>query len=670
MKEKKLADIPLSEIMPNRFQPRIHFDEEKIESLAKSIIKYGVLEPIIVRPLNGKFEIIAGERRFKASKLAGKPTIPAIIVEYNDKESIELALLENIQRQELTAIEEAIAYRRILDMGYITQEELAKKTGKSQPTIANKMRLLSLDDETQEALINHKISERHARSLLKLTGTGKELDMLNKIINDRLTVRQTDDAIAEVLGNKEKVVPPKSIAKKEEPIKDLTSKKVNIDFHQIENLFDNQAKKEEKGENRNMDIEKILQEAEDINAKQQPKDVSGFVNVPSPYETIMDSAPAPANDISDIMNAPAQEEHNKFINVIPKEEPVEEKKEEYKPTVTFDSVFHSAFDTPAPAQVMETPVSPLPTAEPVVPEMPQPEVMQDSETTSTIIPEINAVPETSVLVTPLNSGESLQSGGPSVSSYSDISVTEETTNPLNFSSPLDQIKEEATFVPPVTETPLVNNNFTTNMEPIPSVEPISPATEIKQPVPEVPEITSLEAPTSIETTPVLETDIPSIDVTTPESSSVSDIPEFTSTIAESAPTSTNIVETPVSPITAAESVVPEISQPESIQTSEPINQNIPEVNVPVTPIMDGIQRPIETNMEPIQSAPINNINVAPIEPVTNTVDPVTPETNKFDEALNIIVNCLKQLDEAGYAVGVNKLDLGSAYQIIFNINQK
>lgn len=240
MHGKRLEDISINEIMPNRFQPRIHFDEDKIESLAKSIIKYGVLEPIIVRPLNGKYEIIAGERRFKASKLAGKATIPAIIVEYNDKESIELALLENIQRQELTAIEEAIAYRRILDMGYITQEELAKKTGKSQPTIANKMRLLSLDDETQDALINHKISERHARSLLKLTGTGKEVSMLNRIIKERLTVRQTDEEIMKVLNTSEKDA-VKSINSSEDnglPKKEKVSTFVPIDLNQIESLFD------------------------------------------------------------------------------------------------------------------------------------------------------------------------------------------------------------------------------------------------------------------------------------------------------------------------------------------------------------------------------------------------------------------------------------------------
>jgi len=352
MHSKRLADIHLSQIVPNRFQPRIHFDDAKIESLAKSIMTYGVLEPIIVRPLGEKYEIIAGERRFKASKLANKSTIPAIIVDFDDKESIELALLENIQRQELTAIEEAIAYRRILDMGQITQEELAKKTGKSQPTIANKMRLLALDDETQDALINHKISERHARSLLKLVGTGKELGMLERIISERLTVRDTDREIAKLLEQKESAVDEKTenfFAKSVEKIeeKEKLSDDIELQISKIEEALEKM--KEEKGENKFMDIEKIMQEAQDINVSEEPKDLNKFVTTPSPYDTIFgrgDQQPQQINDIAGILDNDVPEERNKFINNVQSEETEEKNAESLHPTVTFDNVFNSTFDVP------------------------------------------------------------------------------------------------------------------------------------------------------------------------------------------------------------------------------------------------------------------------------------------------------------------------------------
>ena len=197
----QLTVLNIKDILPNRFQPRIRFDGEKLEELAESIGKYGVIQPIVVRPVSNKFEIIAGERRYKASKLANKSTIPAIIVNLSDKDSEEIALLENIQRQELSPIEEAVSYKRILDMGYITQEELARKLGKAQSTIANKIRLLNLDDEVQSYLLNNKISERHARSLLRIPDKEQQVDMLHRIVEERLTVKQTDKEIEKLKEN-------------------------------------------------------------------------------------------------------------------------------------------------------------------------------------------------------------------------------------------------------------------------------------------------------------------------------------------------------------------------------------------------------------------------------------------------------------------------------------
>lgn len=197
---KKVVELNIQDVLPNRFQPRIKFNEEAINELSKSIKEHGVIQPIVVRPIGDKFEIIAGERRYKASCMAGLNTIPAIITDLNDKDSAEVALIENVQRENLTPIEEAISYKKILDMGYITQDGLASKLGKTQSTVANKLRLLNLDDEVQEALLNEKISERHARSLLKLQNKEQQKQLLNKIINERLTVRRADEEIDKLLN--------------------------------------------------------------------------------------------------------------------------------------------------------------------------------------------------------------------------------------------------------------------------------------------------------------------------------------------------------------------------------------------------------------------------------------------------------------------------------------
>ena len=154
---KEIVIVRLSDIIPNRFQPRLAFDEEALNELADSIREHGIIQPLILRDLGNKYEIIAGERRFKAAELAGATEVPALIGQMDDQTSAELALIENIQRKDLSAIEEAKSYKKILDMGDFTQEELAKRMGKSQSTIANKMRLLALTNEVQMALMNNLI---------------------------------------------------------------------------------------------------------------------------------------------------------------------------------------------------------------------------------------------------------------------------------------------------------------------------------------------------------------------------------------------------------------------------------------------------------------------------------------------------------------------------------
>lgn len=198
--DREVVDLYLDDLIPNRFQPREVFDEKALEELAVSIKEHGVIQPIIVRKIGDKFEIIAGERRYKASVLAGLTKIPAIIRNLDDKETSKVALLENLQRKDLTAIEEARTYQKILELDAMTQEELGKTMGKSQPSIANKLRLLELPDEVQDTLLHNQISERHARSLLSLKTSDEQIAMLKKIIEKRMTVREVDEEIKQITG--------------------------------------------------------------------------------------------------------------------------------------------------------------------------------------------------------------------------------------------------------------------------------------------------------------------------------------------------------------------------------------------------------------------------------------------------------------------------------------
>lgn len=198
--ESGVLQVHIEDIIPNRFQPRLNFNEQGIKELSDSIREHGIIQPLVLRKLGNKYEIIAGERRYKAAQMAGLSTVPAVIANIDDNKSAEVALVENVQRRDLTAIEEARSYQSLLNKGYLTQEQLAKRMGLSQPAIANKLRLLNLDDEVQQALLDEKISERHARTLLTIEDKNQQKEWLHRIINERLTVRQLD---LEIKKNKE-----------------------------------------------------------------------------------------------------------------------------------------------------------------------------------------------------------------------------------------------------------------------------------------------------------------------------------------------------------------------------------------------------------------------------------------------------------------------------------
>lgn len=198
--ESQIILVNIENIIPNRFQPRLQFDEEALNELAASIKEHGIIQPLVLRRVGDKFEIIAGERRYKASQIAGLTSVPAIICDLDDNESAEVAIIENTHRRALSPIEEAKSYKKLLDRRYVTQDQLAKRLGTSQSNVANKIRLLSLDENVQNALLKEEISERHARSLLKVTDKFKQVDLLNKIINEKWPVRKLDEEIDKIIG--------------------------------------------------------------------------------------------------------------------------------------------------------------------------------------------------------------------------------------------------------------------------------------------------------------------------------------------------------------------------------------------------------------------------------------------------------------------------------------
>ena len=309
MNEDKIYNLEIEKIMPNRFQPRISFDEKAINELMESIKKHGIIQPIVVRKLGDKYEIIAGERRYKASVLAGLTKIPAIVNEFDDQKSAEIALIENIQRKDLTPIEEAISYKKILDMGETTQKELAAKLGKEQSTIANKLRLLNLHEDVQKKLLNGKISERHARSLLKLN-MDDQIKMCDKIIAERLTVRKTDIEIEKILDQVKTTEPEAIVEESPEVIDFLDFDSFKIKDKKEEPSTLEQDINTEKRDNilnpGFIDVDKIENEAKDIFAEEKEK-----------------------VDLEELLNKKEQEEEkirsNKFFSYIPD---AEEKAEE------------------------------------------------------------------------------------------------------------------------------------------------------------------------------------------------------------------------------------------------------------------------------------------------------------------------------------------------------
>lgn len=345
-REPLIQNVNIDYIIPNRFQPRLTFDEKSLNELASSIKEHGIIQPLVLRRLGDKYEIIAGERRYKAAQLAGLTEVPAIISNIDDNKSAEIALVENVQRRNLNSLEEAKSYKKILDKEGLTQDELAKKIGVSQSTIANKLRLLNLTSEAQDALMNDKISERHARSLLSVSDPEKQKVLLNKVISERLTVRQLDDEIKKE-SNPASESTLNHIPSYDElgavgtPVEEtpVTNESENI-FNSSNNRFNFEPAKEDKPETLDLMAEEPVNESKEEKVQEEVQPSPGF-NLFN-FSNNTPEYPSLEDEVTNMNMEPMDrlEEFNPFNSgVVNKDEPLESldapleevKKEEEKP---------------------------------------------------------------------------------------------------------------------------------------------------------------------------------------------------------------------------------------------------------------------------------------------------------------------------------------------------
>lgn len=685
MNGNQVLEINLDDILPNRFQPRIKFHEKNINELAESIREHGVIQPIVVRKISDKYEIIAGERRFKASVLANKKTIPALVVNLNDQDAAEVALIENVQRQDLTPIEEAVSYKKILNMG-MTQEQLATKLGKTQSTVANKLRLLNLDEAVQEALLEHKISERHARSLLKLPTNKDQVNILHKIVEERLTVRKTDQAIKEYMAN----LPNSSTNSNDDvPSSKESSKQSDVE---VLDFMDSEEEpktlkqeiKEEKeidmNNNMNFNIPTTPIEGDQVDFNQsnintQPISNSNVTPIPDfglPIETpvtnpgFMDvnKIENQAQDIyqehpkanvenlltedkkmAEIKPQETQEEElpqGKFFSFMPKSDSnpnfvgdLEKKEtnmdfipqeEEPKPQYNFDAFFNNNFvETPSvePTSNMATPTPATET--PMNNPTPVVETPTMVEQPTPVMPQ----PEPMTNINPVE---------PTV---------EVPSQPVQPTQPVEPTTPQFTFEDPVLEP--VSSPSTVTPEPTISSIPTMEASGTN-PFMSQPEPTPVQP--MVEPIPSMEPTAPVIEPTTPMSNPtpVVETPMMNQQPQMEEPTVTPIMDTPV------------VETPQDLGFNMDFRNLTPESNTAAvetpTPVVEPqtmVEQPIPAMSQP--------------EPMTTINSGSTTSMVNIGQAIEILRNASSQLKNLGFQVDVEEYDLENMYQMIFKINK-
>ena len=659
--DRRVVDLDINDVLPNRFQPRIKFNEISIQELSDSIKKYGVIQPIVVRKIGDKYEIIAGERRYKASVMAGKTTIPAIISDLNDKDSVEIALIENVQREDLTPIEKAISYRKILDMGYMNQEELAEKIGKSQSAIANTLRLLTLSEEVQEALLEVKISERHARSLLKLKNEKDQVKMLNRIINERLTVRRTDEEIEKMMFD-------------EEPIRIDDDANTNVPFQNVP-----------------------------LEQPSQPE-ILPINEVPTtPVYDVQEEPSLVDVPVTPIYEAPEVPMYE------PNTEPVQETYE------TPEVPMYEPYTEPV-QETYETPEVPMyePYTEPVQETYETPEVPKYEPSTEPVqetyeIPEVPKYEPSTEPVQETYETPEVPMYEPYTEPVQETYETPEVPKYEPYTEPVQETYEtpEVPMYEPYTEP--VQETYETPEVPMyePSTEPVQetyetpevpmyePYTEPVQETYEAPEVPKYEPytepvqeseydiPTDLSNNSFTDLNLPDFETDTEQNNEYSDMPSFMN-ISQIEKNAEDIIKPEKPLVDMDELLKPDANMPanENNQDDESESDN-GEILKPGKFFnffdneenIDEPKEQVSTNQFDLNNFYTEDNN-AQTDEVRNEEQPASVPTNNtyvandIKTGINTIHDCIKTLEKYGFKVNMEELDLNDKYQIMLDIDKK
>ncbi len=659
--DRRVVDLDINDVLPNRFQPRIKFNEISIQELSDSIKKYGVIQPIVVRKIGDKYEIIAGERRYKASVMAGKTTIPAIISDLNDKDSVEIALIENVQREDLTPIEKAISYRKILDMGYMNQEELAEKIGKSQSAIANTLRLLTLSEEVQEALLEVKISERHARSLLKLKNEKDQVKMLNRIINERLTVRRTDEEIEKMMFD-------------EEPIRIDDDANTNVPFQNVPLEQPSQPEILPINEVPTTPVYDVQEEPSLVDVPVTPIYEAPEVPKYEPYtEPVQETYEAPEVPKYEPYTEPVQETYE--APEVPMYEPYTEPVQETYETPEVPK--YEPYTEPV-QETYETPEVPMyePYTEPVketyeTPEVPKYEpytepVQETYETPEVPMYEPYTEPVQETYETP------------------EVPMYEPSTEPVQETYETPEVPMYEPSTEPVQET------YET-----PEVPMYEPSTEPAQETYETPEVPKYEPstepvqeseydiPTDLSNNSFTDLNLPDFETDTEQNNEYSDMPSFMN-ISQIEKNAEDIIKPEKPLVDMDELLKPDANMPanENNQDDESESDN-GEILKPGKffnffdneETIDEPEEQVSTNQFDLNNFYTEDNN-AQTDEVRNEEQPASVPTNNtyvandIKTGINTIHDCIKTLEKYGFKVNMEELDLNDKYQIMLDIEKK
>ena len=678
--DRRVVDLDINDVLPNRFQPRIKFNEISIQELSDSIKKYGVIQPIVVRKIGDKYEIIAGERRYKASVMAGKTTIPAIISDLNDKDSVEIALIENVQREDLTPIEKAISYRKILDMGYMNQEELAEKIGKSQSAIANTLRLLTLSEEVQEALLEVKISERHARSLLKLKNEKDQVKMLNRIINERLTVRRTDEEIEKMMFD-------------EEPIRIDDDANTNVPFQNVPLEQPSQPEILPINEVPTTPVYDVQEEPSLVDVPVTPIYEAPEVPMYEPYtEPVQETYETPEVPMYEPYTEPVQETYE--TPEVPMYEPYTEPVQETYETP--EVPMYEPYTEPV-QETYETPEVPMyePHTEPVqetyeTPEVPMYEpytepVQETYETPEVPMYEPYTEPVQETYETP---------EVPMYEPYTEpVQETYETPEVPMYEPNTEPVQEtyetpEVPMYEPSTEP--VQETYETPEVPKyePSTEPVqetyeTPEVPMYEPSTEPVQESEYDIPTDLSNNSFTDLNLPDFETDTEQNNEYSDMPSFMN-ISQIEKNAEDIIKPEKPLVDMDELLKPDANMPaiENNQDDESESDN-GEILKPGKFFnffdneenIDEPKEQVSTNQFDLNNFYTEDNN-AQTDEVRNEEQPASVPTNNtyvandIKTGINTIHDCIKTLEKYGFKVNMEELDLNDKYQIMLDIDKK